>query len=93
MKGATVVRVAGAVASILGIDKYETKITGLRCTEKIHEVLDSNHRACLRSDTCPQYTDAELRDLLEDTVLELAGVRKTRRRLKMVSRETTGGVA
>lgn len=69
LKAATVVRVAETVAYLLGVTNYDIEMVGLRGTEKIHEVLDSSHGGCLRSDTCEQYTDEELRDLLRPIVL------------------------
>ncbi len=91
VKAATVVRVAAAIAKILKINDYKIEITGLRCTEKIHEVLESTHEACLRSDTCAQYTDQELRSLLEAPVRELVnahrGVRISREYGQKVQRD------
>jgi len=69
MKGAKVIRVAETIAKILGIADYGVEITGHRGIEKIHEVLESTHNGCLRSDTCPQYTDSELHYLLRPIVL------------------------
>ncbi len=82
IKGATVLRVAQAIADILCVSSYRVETTGLRCTEKTHEVLESSHDGCLRSDDCEQYSDAELRSLLEDQVLACAAAdEKTQPRL------------
>lgn len=72
IKAASVMRVAEMVADILKIKNYDVKVTGLRCVEKIHEVLKSSHEGCLRSDNCEQYMDDELRELLTATVTEEA---------------------
>ncbi len=99
IKGATVMRVAQAIAEILGINSFRVETTGLRCTEKIHEVLESSHDHCLRSDACEQYTDAELRSLLEDQVLDAAAgderpvSRLPRRIVRQPKRAFTGPVA
>jgi len=50
MGAAKIVDVAYAVAKHCGIDKFEIIETGIRPGEKIHEVLDSNHTSCYRSD-------------------------------------------
>ncbi len=75
LKGARVERVARTVAILLGIQGYKTDIIGLRGTEKIYEVLQSAHDGCLRSDTCEQYTDLELAELLGPIVLSLTAER------------------
>ena len=68
VKGATVLRVARTVASLLGMEKFGVETIGLRGTEKLYEVLESTHEGCLRSDTCPQYTDDELRELIRGVI-------------------------
>lgn len=73
VKGATVVRVIEAIARILGIKNYSTKNVGIRGIEKFHEVLESRHDGCIRSDNCEQYSDRELDLLLTDVVLAIAG--------------------
>jgi len=55
-----VVDVAAAVARRLGVKDYTTKIVGIRPGEKIHECIYSSHEKCLRSDTAPQLSSAEL---------------------------------
>ena len=50
MGAAKVIEVANCVAVYLGIKSFEVKFTGLRPGEKIHEVLESNHDWCYRSD-------------------------------------------
>ena len=72
VKAATVVRVVASIARILGVTKYALANTGLRGTEKIHEVLESTHAGCIRSDTCPQYSDDELDLLLTPIITRLA---------------------
>ena len=68
VKGATVLRVARTVASLLGMEKFGVETIGLRGTEKLYEVLESTHEGCLRSDTCPQYSDDELRELIRGVI-------------------------
>lgn len=64
VKAATLLRVIESLARLTGISSYNVETIGLRGTEKIHEVLESTHEHCLRSDTCDQYTDEELDNLL-----------------------------
>jgi FlaA1/EpsC-like NDP-sugar epimerase len=66
LKGASVVRIVGSLARLLGVKSYEIKTVGLRGTEKIYEVLEANHDQCFRSDTADQYSEGELDDLLQD---------------------------
>ena len=68
IKGATVIRIAHAVARAKGIKNYSLETIGHRGIEKLYEVLESTHAGCLRSDTCEQYTDEEL-DMLVRGVL------------------------
>lgn len=72
VKGAKVLRIAAAIADILKVSGYKVNIIGLRGTEKMYEVLESSHTKCFRSDTCEQYDDAELKELLTDVVMSLA---------------------
>lgn len=71
IKGATVLRVVESLARVLNVVKYDVEFTGLRGVEKIVEVLESAHSGCLRSDSCPQYTDAELDIMLRPIVCKL----------------------
>lgn len=68
VKGATVLRVAAAVARVKGIKDFDVEVTGIRGVEKIHEVLESTHERCLRSDTCEQYSDDELDELVRRAI-------------------------
>ena len=68
VKGARVLRVAETVAKLKGIKDYNVDVIGLRGTEKLYEVLESSHEGCLRSDTCEQYTDAELEALIREAI-------------------------
>lgn len=72
VKGATIARIVEAIASILGVKDYKIEIIGIRGTEKLYEVLESEHSGCLRSDTCPQFGDEELRRFLMPIVLEIS---------------------
>ncbi len=78
VKAATVVRVVESIARLLGVKNYALGNTGLRGIEKLYEVLESTHEGCLRSDTCEQYTDDELDELLKTTITGLAGDRIVR---------------
>lgn len=73
VKAAHVTRIAEAIARILGVSNLSINVTGLRGTEKIHEVLETSHRGCIRSDTCEQYSDAELDALLWPSVVKISG--------------------
>lgn len=68
VKGATVLRVIETLAQILGVTDLRLETVGVRGVEKYYEVLESTHERCLRSDTCPQYTDAELDAMLRPVV-------------------------
>jgi hypothetical protein len=72
VKGAKVLRIASTIADILKVSVYGVNIIGLRGTEKMYEVLESSHVKCFRSDTCEQYDDSELKELLTEVVMELA---------------------
>lgn len=72
VKAATVVRVVDSIARLLQVEKFSMGFTGLRGVEKLYEVLESTHEGCLRSDTCEQYEDAELDQLLRETVRRLS---------------------
>ena len=71
VKAATVLRVVESLARVLKVTRYEIVYTGLRGVEKINEVLQSTHEACLRSDTCEQFSDAELDAMLRPIVCRL----------------------
>lgn len=68
VKAATVLRVIESLGRILEVKEFEIEKIGLRCSEKIYEVLRSTHDGCLRSDTCEQFTDDELNDLLRSVI-------------------------
>lgn len=65
LKAATVVRIAETVAKVLGVTNYVIEIVGLRGIEKMYEVLESSHTGCFRSDTCDQYSNEELKALVQ----------------------------
>lgn len=67
MKAAKVVRVVETIARILG-KPLRMNVTEIRPGEKIAECLYSSHTHCVRSDTSPQYTDAELETLLSEVI-------------------------
>jgi UDP-N-acetylglucosamine 4,6-dehydratase len=67
IKAAKVTDLIKAIAWCMG-EKYETKITGIRLGEKIHEHLLSDHEICVRSDTAEKYTHDELLGLVGPTV-------------------------
>jgi UDP-N-acetylglucosamine 4,6-dehydratase len=73
VKGATIMQVIESIARLLGVSSYSLANIGVRGVEKYHEVLESTHEGCLRSDTCEQYTPRELDDLLSDVVSDIAG--------------------
>jgi FlaA1/EpsC-like NDP-sugar epimerase len=60
MKACRVVKIAELCARYLGINDFKIEYTGIRAGEKIHEALFTSHEVCVRSDTCPQYTDDEI---------------------------------
>ncbi len=64
MKAAKVTELAEGLAAILKIKNYTVTFSGLRAGEKIHEVLESNHEFCIRSDTAQQFSPEELKTLL-----------------------------
>lgn len=65
MKAALVMNLMYALGKVLKCeDVLELKIIGIRSGEKIHECLHSDHDYCLRSDTCDQYSEAELINLI-----------------------------
>lgn len=72
VKGATIVRVIESLARLVGVKHHLMGIVGHRGTEKLYEVLESTHEGCLRSDTCEQYTDQELDELLGPIVRRLS---------------------
>lgn len=50
MGAAPVIDIAKATAVVLGVQTFEVVETGIRPGEKYHEVLESNHDWCFRSD-------------------------------------------
>lgn len=72
VKAATILRIVESLARVMGIKQYLVGDIGHRGVEKLHEVLQSTHEGCLRSDTCDQYTDAELDELLTPIVRRLS---------------------
>ena len=65
MKAAPVCNVVSAIADVLGVSNFSYKIIGLRGVEKLHEALRSSHESePVNSLTCPQYSPAELRELV-----------------------------
>lgn len=68
IKAASIVRIVESIARLTGAKSYVLGNVGIRGVEKIHEVLSSSHEGCLRSDTCAQYSNDELDDLLRQTV-------------------------
>lgn len=68
MKAASVLRFAAVVAGLVGVKNYEIEITGKRPGEKIHETVTEG----LSSDHAPQYSDAELVDLIQPILNFLA---------------------
>lgn len=71
VKGATILRIVESLARIMGVKQYLVGDVGHRGIEKLYEVLESTHEGCLRSDTCEQYTDGELDELLQPIVRRL----------------------
>lgn len=67
VRGAALLRVVESVARVLNVP-YRVKFTGIRGVEKLHECLESTHDHCLRSDTCEQYTDEELDEMVRPIV-------------------------
>lgn len=67
VRGASLLRVVEAVARVIG-RPYRITFTGIRGVEKLHECLETSHEHCVRSDTCPQYSDAELDELVRPIV-------------------------
>lgn len=68
MKSSTIVDLARAVATVIGVKGYQTKVTGIRPGEKIHECLKSDHEefgGCVRSDTARRFNFEELCGLVE----------------------------
>lgn len=73
MKAAPMTLVAEAVAGLLGVDQYESKIVGIRPGEKIHECLRMSHEGKeSHSNTCAQFTKEELSELLAPIVRAFA---------------------
>lgn len=68
-----VVRLAAAVARAVGVTTYHVNNVGMRPGEKVHEAIDWNQQmGLITSDTAPQYTDAELDDLVRPLFAEKA---------------------
>lgn len=65
MKASSVLDLAHATATVLGVPDYKIEITGIRPGEKIHECLYSGHDHCINSDTVEQYTMEELEELVK----------------------------
>jgi UDP-N-acetylglucosamine 4,6-dehydratase len=69
MKAAKVTRLADAVADVLGIGYVNYNMIGLRCVEKIHEVIsEENGESTLCSKTSKQYSKRELRELVAEVL-------------------------
>lgn len=68
MKATSVVRLAKAIAQVLGCDVPEIRYTGIRPGEKIHECLYTSHEYCLTSQTCEQFSDDELLELVKEVL-------------------------
>lgn len=69
MKAASVIRLADMTADVLGIEDYRIEEIGIRAGEKYHECIWSEHTECIRSDISEQYSDDELRALVERAFL------------------------
>lgn len=67
MKASTVLALANATAHVLDTP-CEVNYTGIRAGEKIHECLRTGHDYCLTSESCEQYTDKELTELVRGTL-------------------------
>lgn len=73
MKAAPVLRLAAAVARAVGVKTYSVNNVGMRPGEKVHEAIDWNQQmGLITSDNAPQYTDAELDDLVRPLFAEKA---------------------
>ncbi len=73
MKASSVVRLAAAVARVLGVKHYKINIVGSRPGEKIHEAIDwSVTKGLVTSDAAEQYTDDELDELVRPLLVEKA---------------------
>lgn len=64
MKASSVLDLAHATATVLGVPKYQIQTIGIRPGEKIHECLYSGHDRCINSNTAKQYTLDELEDVV-----------------------------
>lgn len=71
MKAASVMSLIEAIALVLGVKRYEVKNCGIRPGEKIHECIYSDHDKCIRSDTAPQWTVPELKELVKPILEDL----------------------
>jgi FlaA1/EpsC-like NDP-sugar epimerase len=72
MKAAPVIMVAKVIAGLLGKNEPEIEIVGIRKGEKMHECLYSDEKDSIFSNTCTQYTETELKELLEPFVRQYA---------------------
>lgn len=69
MKSAKVVDVIDCLAELLKIDKYTTKVIGVRRGEKLHECLTSVHSdKFISSENCLKYSRKDLLNLLKPYV-------------------------
>jgi UDP-N-acetylglucosamine 4,6-dehydratase/5-epimerase len=69
IKAASLMRIIRAVADVVGVDKYEIKLTGWRKGEKLHEALVSQHLdPSFNSHDYLQYTDPELKSLVSESI-------------------------
>lgn len=64
MKAAKIVKIAELCARFLGLKNYNIRYSGIRAGEKLHETLYTSHESCLRSDTCLEYGDEELLEMI-----------------------------
>jgi FlaA1/EpsC-like NDP-sugar epimerase len=78
MKATSVVRLAHAIAEATGCDVPDIVYTGIRPGEKIHECLYTSHDYCLTSNTCDQFTDKELVELVHEVLDDSFAGRKGR---------------
>lgn len=72
MKATSVVRMAKEVARQLGCNDLQIEYTGIRPGEKIHECLYTSHEYCLTSNTCEQFSNEELAQLVSEVLNDSA---------------------
>ena len=65
IKSSKILRLAECCARFLGISNFKINYSGIRAGEKLHEVMYSSHDHCMRSDTCNEYDDRELMEMIE----------------------------